>query len=936
MMYTTSGRRSLMLVLSSLTFVVRLFGQPSGTEYFETKIRPILVAKCQTCHSATPKMAGLDLSSAEGFRRGADSGVLINGADPNESRLLRAVSYENQIKMPPTGRLKAEEIDAIRDWVRMGAPWPAEKAVAEQVSRAKPSSDLSEQRKFWSFQPVRKLAAPAVRDSEWGKNPIDAFILAKLEEKNLKPAPPADKATLLRRATFDLTGLPPTEAEIRSFLEDTSPQAFARVIDRLIDSPRYGERWGRHWMDVARYADSTGADEDHRYPYAWRYRDYVIDSFNRDVPYDRFMREQVAGDLLPADKPGEVNVHGLVATGFLALGPKLIAEQDKVKMFYDIVDEQIDVTSRAFLGLTVACARCHDHKFDPISTKDYYSLASIFASSKQLAKLEGTVSTLYFAPLVPKDVADKYEAHQAKIADKEKEISDLLAEEGEKYRDALAPRLAEYMLAAGRVYRDGVTLDQVTAESHLDPNILGKWVEYLKPVAERRAHLEPWYNAPATAREQTAAEYQKSFIATATLRRQAIAKWRQESTPAKAAGKEAPAKPKFPAGADRFFTEVTSGKGPFALPEKNSESVISEGRRTRLASLQDDLKQLKASGPPEPPLACALTEGKVTEQRVFIRGNPENRGDLVPKRFPLVLASNRQPPITSGSGRRELADWLADPANPLPARVMANRIWQWHFGEGIVRTSSNFGKAGERPTHPELLDYLATSFIERGWSIKSMHRLLMLSNAYQTSSLASPEALERDADDSLLSRFPGRRLEVEEIRDTLLALDGSLDLTMGGALLTGHGTDKEFSDDRMSLNPDQSKRRTVYLPLRRSNLASVLTLFDFGDATTPGEGRSQTNVAPQALYMMNSEFVARQARSMAGQLLEDGVLDDAGRIRRAYYRVLGRPAQEKEVTRALEYLRLFPGKPDSQVGRLLAWTSFCRALVASNDFLYIR
>ena len=937
MMYTTSGRRSLTLVLSSLTCVMRLsLGQPSGTEYFETKIRPLFVAKCQACHSAAPRMAGLDLRSAEGFQRGADSGVLINGVDPNESRLLRAVSYENQIKMPPTGRLKTEEIDAIREWVRMGAPWPTEKAAATQASHAKPLSDLSEQRKFWSFQPVHKVAPPAVRDREWGRNPIDAFILAKLEQKKLKPAPPADKATLLRRATFDLTGLPPTEAEIRSFLEDTSPQAFARVIDRLMDSPRYGERWGRHWMDVARYADSTGADEDHRYPYAWRYRDYVIDSFNRDVPYDQFMREQVAGDLLPADKPGEVNVRGLVATGFLALGPKLIAEQDKIKMFYDIVDEQIDVTTRAFLGLTVACARCHDHKFDPISTKDYYSLASIFASSKQLAKLEGTVSALYFAPLVPKDVADKYESHQAKIADKEKEINDLLAQESEKYRHALAPRLAQYMLAAGRVYRNGVALEKAASESHLDSDILGKWAEYLKPVAERRAHLEAWYNAPAAAREQTAAEYQKSFIATATLRRQAMAKWREESIVAKATGKDAPAKPKFPAGADRFFTEVASGKGPFALPEKDREKVMSEAGRTRLALLEDDLKQLKSSAPPEPPLACALTEGKITEQRVFIRGNPENRGDLVPKRFPLVLASNRQPPITSGSGRRELADWLADPANPLPARVMANRIWQWHFGEGIVHTSSNFGKAGERPTNPELLDYLAASFIERGWSIKSMHRLLMLSNAYQMSSLASPETLERDADDSLLSRFPGRRLEVEEIRDTLLALDGSLDLTMGGALLTGHGTDKEFSDDRMSLNPDQSKRRTVYLPLRRSNLASVLTLFDFGDATTPGEGRSQTNVAPQALYMMNSEFVAKQARSMAGQLLEDGALDDTGRIRCAYYRVLGRPAQESEVRRALEYVRLFPGKSDDQAGRLLAWTSFCRALVASNDFLYIR
>jgi hypothetical protein len=906
-------------------------------EYFETKVRPLLVAKCQGCHGVAPRMAGLDLSSSKGFRQGADSGVLISGSDPADSRLMRAIGYEGQIKMPPTGRLKAEEIAAIRQWIEMGAPWPAEKAKVAGAGTVKPVANLTEQRKFWSFQPMRKAAPPAVKNRAWTKNPIDAFILSKMDEKHLQPAPPADKVTLLRRATFDLTGLPPTEAEIRGFLQDNSPDAFSRVVDRLLDSPRYGERWGRHWMDVARYADSTGADEDHRYPYAWRYRDSVIESFNRDTPYDRFVREQVAGDLLPADKPGEVNVRGIVATGFLALGPKLIAEQDKVKMFYDLVDEEIDTLSRGFLGLTVACARCHDHKFDPISTKDYYSLASIFASSKQLANVEAHVSELYFAPLVPKDVADRYEAHQAKIKGTQKEIDELLAEEGARYRDALAPRMAEYILAAGRVYRDGETAEKVAAEEHLDKAIVEKWAAYLKPVAERRAHLEPWYNATAGARKQIAAEYQKKFIETASFRQKVLAKWQQESAAAKAAGKDAPAAPKFQAGDDRFFTEVTSGKAaPFALPEKDRDSFLSEAGRAHLASLQNELKQLKESGPPEPPLACALSEGKVIEQHVFVRGNPENHGELVPKRFPLVLVSDRQPAITRGSGRKELADWLASAENPLTARVMANRIWQWHFGEGIVRTLSNFGKAGERPTHPELLDYLASTFVERGWSVKSMHRLLMLSNTYQMSSLGSSEALERDADDALLSRFPGRRLEVEEIRDSLLALDGSLDLTMGGALLMGRGTDKEFSDDRMSLNPDQSKRRTVYLPLRRSNLASVLTLFDFGDATTPGEGRSQTNVAPQALYMMNSEFVARQARTLASQMLVDSDLNDAGRIAGTYLRVLGRPAQESEVQRALEYVRLFPGKPDDQAGRLLAWTSFCRALIASNEFLYIR
>jgi hypothetical protein len=918
-----------------LAGVAPALGQPSGIEYFETKVRPIFIAKCHACHSLSSRMAGLDLSSAAGFQKGADSGAMVNGSDVSGSRLMRAISYENTIKMPPMGRLKDDEVAAIREWVRMGTPWPAGKAGdAGNAAPVKPRINLAEQRKFWSFQPVRKPAAPEVRDSEWRLNPIDAFLFARLEQVHLKPARPADKVTLLRRATYDLTGLPPTQSEIADFLNDSSAEAFARVVDRLLVSPRYGERWGRHWLDVARYADSTGVDEDHYYPYAWRYRDYVIEAFNQDARYDEFVREQIAGDMLPAARPNDLNVKGLIATGFLALGPKLIAEQDKVKMFYDIVDEQIDVVSRGILGLTIACARCHDHKFDPISTKDYYSLASIFASSKQLANVEAHISELHFAPLVPKDKADRYEAHQAKIKEKQSEINNLVADEEAHYRAALAPQLAGYMLAARRVYDDRVSAAEAAAERHLDAAVLERWVNYLKPVRERRVHLEAWYQAPAETREQVAAGYQARFIETAAVRQEAMTKWRHESRAAKAAGQEVPTAPKFPVGEDRFFTDVTAKHGPFALPEKHREESMRAQGRTRLAALEAELNALKTSSPPEPPLACALTEGKITEQRVFVRGNPENRGDLVTKRFPVVLSSSHEPAITQGSGRRELADWLANPANPLTARVMVNRIWQWHFGEGFVRTPSNFGKTGLRPTHPELLDYLAATFVERGWSIKSMHRLLMLSKAYQMSSTASPEARERDADNSLWSRFPRRRLEVEEIRDSLLALDGSLDLTMGGALQTFKIG--KTGTDRMSFDPDKSNRRTVYLPLRRSNLPAILTLFDFGDATTSAEERAQTNVAPQALYMMNSDFVTRQAQGLARNLLAESALDDAGRVQKAYYRVIGRPAEETEINEAVEYIQQFPVEPGNGPERLLPWTTFCRALVGSNEFLYIR
>ena len=908
------------------------------TEFFETKIRPLLVSKCQVCHGADQQMGGLNLSSAAGFWRGADSGPVVVKGDPEDSRLIKAVGYRDRIKMPPTGRLADAEIAALREWVRMGAPWP-DTEVAAAPTRPSDSSYTQEEREFWSFQPVKTVAPPEVHDKGWIKNDLDRFILAKLQDKNLEPAPPADKLTLLRRATFDLTGLPPTESEIREFLEDDSPDSFARVVDRLLAAPRYGERWGRHWLDVARYADSTGADEDHRYPYAWRYRDYVIDAFNRDLPYNRFVMEQVAGDLLPADRAGEFNTRGVVATGFLALGPKLLAEVDKPKMFYDIVDEQIDVASRAFLGLTMACSRCHDHKFDPISTRDYYAMASIFASTKQLSKLGGgaggVLSELYFAPLVPKPGAQRYEAHQKKLDDKQEEIDELISEEGNRYRDSLRPRLAEYMLAAREVYHAGAPLPEVARQQALDADVLERWVDYLKPRKERRPQLEPWYEADASSLTEVARAYQRRFAQTAIKRNEALAKWKDDAAVARASGEEPPPKPRFLDGDDRFFTEVSTEEGPFAMPEEDKECFFSEESKTRLAKLETELEELKSSSPPDPPFACAVAEGQIVQQRVFIRGNPANPGEEVPKGFPVFLAGEQQPPITAGSGRLELARWLADPQNPLTARVMVNRIWQWHFGDGILRTPSNFGKLGERPSHPGLLDHLAKRFVDSGWSIKDMHRFMMGSRTYQMSAQVRPEQWEEDRENRLWSRFSPRRLAVEEIRDTLLYLDGSLDLAMGGTLDTRKGTDKEFSNDRLSLNPDESNRRTAYLPLRRSNLPTLFTLFDFGDGATSSEGRALTNVAPQALYMMNSEFVAGRASSLALSLFGDQTTSDQGRVERAYLVTLNRKPQSDELEAALSYFDSFHQKFPESIARREAWQSLCQILIASNDFIYV-
>ncbi len=907
---------------------------PEQAEFFEKHVRPIFAERCQGCHNSKARPAGLDLTSVSGFRHGADTGPVVVAGDVQKSRLLQVIGYQERTKMPPAGKLKDQEIEALQDWVKMGAPWPVTNDATTSADTGRKKGYSKAQKEFWSFRPLRPVTPPAVTGESWIRSPIDRFILARLESAQLRPALPADKKVLIRRATLDLTGLPPTEEEIRAFVEDKSPRAFEKLVDRLLASPRYGERWGRHWLDVARYADSTGADEDYRYPHAWRYRDYVIEAFNKDLPFNEFIRQQIAGDLLPSHDGKDVNVDGIVATGFLALGPKLVAEQDKVKMFYDIVDEQIEVTSKAFLGLSIACARCHDHKFDPISTKDYYSLASIFASTKQLSQIEGTVSKLYFAPLAPKAIAEQYQAHQAKVEGKQKEIDAVVAAEARKYRERLAPRMADYMMAARRVYMGGAEVTKVAAEASLDAAVLGRWVNYLKPTKERRIHLEPWYQARPESLKEVAEHYQQEYLSVAAYRQKAQDEWKISAEAAKARGEKPPAAPRFLAGDNRFFTEVGAAKGPFGLPEKEPEQVFSQESRHKWSALKAELELIRQTAPPEPPFACAVAEGEPVEQRVFHRGNPDAKGDAVPKAFPVVLAGEQQPVIAQGSGRRELAEWITSPANPLPARVMVNRIWQGHFGQGIVRTPNNFGIVGERPTHPELLEWLANEFVTQGWSVKKMHRLIMLSSAYQMSSEVTDEKHEKDPENRLLSRFSMRRMSVEEIRDSLLQLDGTLDPTMGGTLQSGEGTDNEFSDARKSLHPDKTKRRTVYLPLRRSNLSTLLTLFDFGDGTTSTDIRSETNVAPQALFMMNSNFVAERSQSLAGKLLKS-YTSDTDRIDRAWWAVLGRLPEPQEKTAAMEYIRKFPAKSSDDQARMLAWSSYCRALIASSDFIYV-
>ncbi len=908
----------------------------AGLEYFEKHVRPLLAARCQACHSTQLKSGNIDLSSVEGFVNARDEAALVSVDDPTTSRLLAIVGYEGRVKMPPSGKLSDAELAILRRWVQQGAPWPGAEQREAMIPEGQSDGFTVEQRNYWAFQPIADPELPEVSDAAWTSNPVDRFVYAKLAAEGLEPVEPADKLTLLRRATFDLTGLPPTPEEAAAFLADDSPGAFEAVIERLLASPVYGERWGRHWLDVVRYADSTGNDEDHRYPHAWKYRDYVIDAFNDDMPYNQFVREQVAGDLVPSPDGAEINVRGTIATGFLALGPKAIAQQDKTRMLYDVYDEQIDVMSKALLGLTVACARCHDHKFDPILTKDYYSLAGIFASTRNYRSPRTHVSTMLLKPLVANEVYERYRAEQDLIKNKQIELDNLADEEIEHYIDSIADRVSDYMLAAVSIYEGGADAADLAAEQGLDERELARWADYLKPTEIPRAQLAEWREAMPSQREEVAADYERRFGETLKEWHHTIRRWRAAAIETiREAAMPPPPKPRFLPGRDRFFYDIYHAKkGPLQFSGDRQNQVLKPETVAKIEGLKAELKELKEDGMPEPPMANAVEDGESVEQRVFVRGDYNSEGEPAPKVFPAIIAGADQQPVQEGSGRLELANWLVSPDNPLTARVMVNRIWQKHFGEGIVGSPSNFGKLGERPTHPELLDWLAKRFVDDGWSVKQMHRRLMLSRTYQLDSRPTAGLVAADPSNLWLGRFNRRRLDVEELRDGMLAIDRSLDLAMGGTMQSGTGTDRENSNARLSIDPTTSTRRMVYLPLRRANLPTLLNLFDFGDAVTSIGKRAVTNVAPQALFMMNSEFVTSRAENLANQLLDEDRWSDAERVRHAYMRVLTREPDSAEIDNALSYLGTFSTRFEDDSSER-AWQSYCRILLASNDFIFV-
>ena len=726
---------------------------PEEAEFFETKIRPVLVEQCYKCHGPDKQKGDVRLDSRAAMLKASDDGPIASPGKPEESELIKSIRHLGDSKMPEKAdKLPDAQIAALTEWVKMGMPWP------DSDKPATAGASTEKTKGHWSWQPVQNPAPPAVKDEKkWARGEIDRFILAKLEEKKIAPSPMATKRVLIRRATYDLTGLPPTAEEIDAFEKDRSPDAYAKLVDRLLASPRYGERWGRYWLDVARYSDTKGylaGGEERRYPFSYTYRDWVIQAFNRDLPYDQFIIQQIAGDQVATEKDNSP----MAAQGFLTLGRRFLNSQP------DIIDDRIDVVCRGLMGLSVGCARCHDHKFDPIPTADYYALYGVFASSMEKPSNEQPVLT--------------------------------------SARDAKAD------------------------------------AEYQKQLAEREGEVEKFM------------EEKENLFA-----------WRMLMT----------------VGA------------PAALPRTNRILVLDRAGREALTKLKNKIDDLNA-GPLAPPRAMAMFDlPQPMNPHVFVRGNPARAGEQVPRRFLTILSGGAPKPFAKGSGRLELAQSIASKSNPLTPRVMANRVWNLHFGRGLVRTPGDFGTKGEPPTHPELLDWLASRFMADGWSLKKLHRTIMLSAAYQQTSDDRPEAAQVDADNRLVWKMNRRRLDFESMRDSLLACAGQLDLQMGG-----RGVEIAA--------PPYATRRAVYGYIDRQNLPGVFRTFDFASPDQSSPQRFVTTVPQQALFMMNSPFVVQRAQALVAQPKYQEANAYEEQLQDLYRRVLARKAEAAEVDAGLRFV----------------------------------
>ncbi len=898
--------RGWLIALVSVAAAAQQPGDP--VEFYRSRVQPLLAAKCLACH-AQAKQGGLRLDSREAVLKGGVSGPAVVPGAPAESLLLRVVTHTHErIQMPPGGKLNGAEIAALEGWVKSGVHFGSGPELPE------PAAALGDRRKFWSFQIPVKAALPRVKNVAWARTPADHFVLAALEAKDLEPAPPASPAVWLRRVTIDLTGLPPTLDEYRAFAIDHSAEARATAVDRLLASERYGERWGRHWLDVARYADADGISvAPIPFPNGWRYRDWVVNAFNQDMPYDTFVKAQIAGDLM--DKPGERKL--TPAVGYLALGPWFHTVVEPVKARADELQDRIDAVSRGFLGLTVACARCHDHKYDPIPNSDYYAIGGVLASTESREE-----------PLAPAGTVAAYDAADKRVKAAEGQIKDFFEAQRKQFREREAKSSGRYLLAAW------AALHRVEApHAGLDRKILARWAAYL---AQPHDHslLGFWdtlkTKADRTNAEKAAREFQVMVDALVaeqealTAYNEKVIEESKKSTDpydiyCKGCRAETKALPRDKYvflgnlfDAKRKTDGEERGAGVLYLEDKEIEPYLDAAAQAKLAATRRELADAKKALPERYPFLHILSDTRTpSDMPLHRRGDPYNMGEIIPRHFLSVLGKPGPAPLRNGSGRLDLAAQIAAESNPLTARVLVNRVWHHHFGAGLVRTPSNFGAAGDRPSHPELLDYLAVEFMESGWSIKKLHRRIVLSSAYAMSSQPSKEALAKDADNRLLSRFPRRRMDVEAMRDSMLAASGKLDLKMGGPAMKW---DQDF------------RRRTLYGEVSRFRTERRLTLFDFPDPSIHAEKRVATNTSVQRLFFLNSAFVKEQSEALAQRIAASATgWDD--RVRFAYALLFGRDPEPRESEAAKRFLA------DTAGGEPLA--AYAQVLLSSSEFSFV-
>jgi hypothetical protein len=956
----------------------------ASPDFFEMKVRPILAERCYSCHASTA-MGGLRLDSRDGMLKGGTHGAAIAPGDPDKSLLVTAIRQtDEKLKMPMGGKLKDSEIEDIVSWIKAGAAWPATSAAASPAAKIGDKYVIApERKKFWSLLPLAEPKLPEVKDARWAKTPIDRFVLARLEKENMKPVRAANRHDLIRRAYLDLTGLPPTPEEITAFEKNASPDAFAKVVDRLLASPQYGERWGRIWLDVARYGEDDYRSLNpnprgyHPYPNAYMYRDWVIQSLNDDLPYDQFVKAQLAGDLLD-----EKTLYKTIpATGFLGLGPWYYDNGAVEVTRADERHDRVDVVTRGFLGLTVACARCHDHKYDPIPTSDYYSLAGVFLNTNY-----------HEYPRVPKKVLDQYTKTEEEIEKKQKVLGELQQNLSNQLSEALAFQASNYLQAVYEVVAQKRDVDNVVEARKVDYELLQRWIKYMEKTTDKYKYKEPWQammkramaspaggrggrgmgagdNGGATPSADAAAgvaagggggggggfaggggfgggrqgggsvnpevkkladEFQANIVKVMLARRDLneeneiiAAKALEGTTKKKRANKpnEFITNDDFCPGCglrlksmaeedtnfwtEIFVRELRDAEDPAAMMAMGGrggkpglllfrgwglETRTGSQAQQQMASIRNDIEAARKKLEPAYPFVHGVEDAaKPVNLPIAIRGNPENLGPEVPRHFLSVLSKDEPESFTKGSGRLELADAIIK--QPLAMRVIVNRIWKGHFGTGIVETPSNFGLTGERPTNPELLEYIAATFVKNGMSIKKLHREIMLSSVYQLSTENDAANFAKDSGNRLYWRVDRKRMDSEQLRDSVMAVAGNLDRGLGGP-----------SED---LTPAMT-RRTVYGRVSRYKLDEYLQLFDFPTPSISAEKRFTTTVPLQRLFLMNSDFMQAESEELAKRVA--GQPDNRSRIRKAYQLIYGRDPSEEEIKLGIAYLHEEPLK----------------------------